>query len=69
MSYSNISKTNNHDFANQKFQKSKCKKYDDMMNEFFTAFKVACYKALNDNLSEEKDSCSLTLEPIEESKA
>ena len=39
------------------------------MNEFFTAFKVACYKALNDNLSEEKDSCSLTLEPIKESKA
>ena len=39
------------------------------MNEFFTAFMVACKKALNENLSEEEDSCPLILEPIEESKA
>ena len=39
------------------------------MNEFFTAFMVACKKALGENLSDEEDSCPLTLEPIEESKA
>ena len=45
------------------------KKYDDTLNEFYTAFMAACKKAIGQSLSEEEETCPLQLETIEEAKA
>ena len=45
------------------------KKYDDAMNEFFTAFMGACKKATKEPLSEDEEQCPLKIEDIEETKA
>merc|ERR1711977_695444 len=46
------------------------KKYDDALDEFYTAFMVACKKATGvTSLSEEEETCPLKIDTIDESKA
>ena len=45
------------------------KKYDDTLNEFYTAFMAACKKAANESLSEEEENSTLQIEAIDEAKA
>merc|ERR1739845_59674 len=45
------------------------KKYDDVLDEFYTAFMAACKKATGGALSEEEEICPLKIDAIEESKA
>jgi chromodomain-helicase-DNA-binding protein 7 len=45
------------------------KKYDDALDEFYTAFMAACKKATGASLSEEEEICPMKIDTIEESKA
>ena len=45
------------------------KKYDDTLNEFYSAFMAACKKATNESLTEDEQDATLQIEAIDEAKA